>query len=1277
MRWDKDRLQSLSDNLDISLKESIYRNAFPISIDRIDISTASLSDAFSTQFIKQLLNGGNVDAEIQASEDDGHKFHHLYIEHTNQKHDKGIHDLCFGYPMFIHKDEYSLNPIAAPFFTWSVEMEASQFRTNTWSLKRGVKNTIKANKFLINYLKEKFDLDLEASMEEMARSGSLDAGKLSAFCNNISVKLDIPGNTSGYNIIPSPNTEEIKELESEPVIRFSGTLGIYGHNHLHLSDYIHKKIELVDDQPMIADEVVSPDFSHPFSLVKPDPCQKNVALQVAKNAVTLAEGAAGTGKTYTAIHIASNALANGKTCLIVSPNISGLQQIHTTLNSKQVGALSYLIKDADNDLSDFFYALKQLSQKNKKSTKDQDLGFKILLERALNKHDKINAHHQLMNKQAFGSFDFTDTVGHFIESNRDAGKDILSGKLNPREYKFTFREYDILKTDIAKGERLFKNVKRLNHPLRVLHEELFLDQNLEKSEAFINKQVASYRSKTEDLLRRFTEGLESYRDNLRNHYESHAKELNEKHQDILTKISEYAQVFGEDFKKSSNMKAQMYGVFSDTYFNIKEAKKEINQEFSELAELYNEKRYFNYKFPKNKDVDTIQNIQIYLSDFGETLIDWTDNIGLGVKQESEALNSQSVQIQLDYKSRIGELEYMHDVLLEELNQTKLFKEWFSYDSMTLSRRLRSLESLNELLDTTEQNMSSFENFFPWQKHWLEILPITKETITALVKSYAKNWLPAFKSWYFYNCLSDRSFLSAAVDDKFRDNYLDQLTHLRNQLPSLIGSLWSYRKSESLDSLRKRDKKMYQLLTGKKSQLSADMQLKDLFNTYAKEIPCCFPILMMTPDVAEELLASAAMEFDLVIFDDAHLIPTLQAMPITEKAKRMLAIGDRQQSLFDNKKILLHGMIETGIGVTPLYYKHTHSEKACSDFLNFTSYQKGIKNINYYANDYKIQGIFIKPSEGNRYDEDNRSNNLEAEHLVRILAEIPSKSDGTMALTAIVTSTISQRDHISSYLLYLKQKRNPFCDKIIKLEESGLRVLHVSELNQHYDNIVWSLTYGTTNLRGHITQHFNEMESSFGQAALNIILGHTLESLIVCSSIPMSYVKNKVKNDPNSCGPMVRFLNYCAVTAEMDGKLRHEYLEEIEWPSLRSNHKDRNKFIVQVRKELEPYFEQDRIKLISPLAEIGTAAITISPLNFRQPIPLIVGDALDRGMSTVASEFERSVYRKLEETGYKVFKTNSLDWWRNPKREARMLASRLIKADSTIPLPEKILENGVK
>ncbi len=1271
MRWDKSKLQELSENLEFNLKESIYRNAFPISIDRVDIANASLSDAFSTQFIKQLLGNAVMDAEIQASDDFSERFHHLYIEHINQKKDEGSHQLGFGYPLLIHKEEHSLFPIASPLFIWDIDLEPSQHRTNTWSLKRNASYNIRPNRFAVNLLKDRFNVDILESAKEIINDG-LDGGKLSAFCNNISIQMDIPGNTSGFAIIPSPSADEIKDWGEDPQLRFSGTLGIYGQDHLMLSHHLKEKLENEEEETISLDQSNNGLYHHPFSLVKPDPCQKNIALQVMENATTVAEGGAGTGKTHTAIHVASNALANGKTCLIVSSNKSSLEQIHSTLNTNHIGALSYLFKDANNDLTNFYYALKQSSQNKYKPNKDRELGFKILLERVLGKHDKINAHHDLMNRQAFGTFDFTDTVGHYIESSRHAGKDILSGKLNAKEYKFTFREYDILKTDINKGERLYQPVKRLDHPLQVLHEELFLNREANKSEAYINKQLAHFKYKTEELLGRFTDGLESYRDNLREHYESHARELNEKQQNILNKIGEYAQVFGDDFKKSSSTKLQMYGVFSDTYFNIKEARREINEEFSELEDLYNEKRYFNYKFPKKKEVDTILNIQQYLIDFGNTLMDWTDNIPLGVRQESNALNSKSVQIQLDYKSRIGELEYLHDVLLEELNQIKLFREWFSYDGITLTKRLDSLENLWVLLDKSQRYMPDFQDFYPWQRHWLEILPISKETIKALVRSHAKQWLPAFNSWYYYNCLSDRSFLSAAVNDHFRNDYMDELTHLRNQLPTHIHAIWSKKKSIHLDQLKKRDKKLYQILTSKKAQLPAKVSLKDLFGTLHKELPSSFPIMMMTPNVAEELLTQSDIQFDLIIFDDAHLISTVQALPITQKSERILAIGDRRQSLYhQNVQIFMNTLAESGMDISRLYYKHINNERACSDFINYTTYQKSIKSINYFTKPYQRLGIHISPSEGSRYNEENRSNALEAEHLVRILAEMPSKNDGQMPHTAIVTNTLSQRDHISAYLLYLKQKRNPFSDKIVKLEESGLRVLHVSELKQHYETVVWSMTYGTTNLRGNITQHFQDMESSFGQSALNIILGHTQKDLIICTSIPKSYVDEQMEQNISACGPVIQFLKYADITSALDDEKRYAFLEEIEWPGAKKNERDMNKFMAQIKDELEPYFESDRIKLLSPLSEVGTAAITIIPLDYKQPIPLIIGDALDRNMKTVASEFERSVYKKLKEAGYKIFKTNSLDWWRNPKREARMLASRLIKADNTPAEVEKI------
>ncbi len=1265
MRWDKDNLEGLHENLHLALNQSIYKNALPFNINRIDLTKASIQEDFAPQFIQKLLENTTSKTEIQIEDDISYKWNHLYLENKNNVLDQGTHTLSIGYPFFILKEEeHHLTPIVAPLFIWEIEIEPSTNRTNTWFI-YFQKNQVKSNSFLIDYLKNKFNIDYEETIRALIINKKINKENILALCNNISTKFNQSTSSPKDLILPLPTAEEFSDYSEEPQIRFSAVLGLWNQSHFVLSHYIQEKIKKIEEQPIFSEPPSSSDYYFPFSIIKPDPSQKNVGIEVSENNVTVAEGAPGTGKTTTAIHVASNTLLNNGTCLIISPYVSNLNKISEAFTKNKLSRTTFFIKDAIKDLQAFYYSMKQMAQP-KEFKNENHLSYKILLERCMRKHERLEAQHRMLNQKAFGSLDFTDTVGYYIKSSRHIGKDILSGRLFPYDYACTFKEHDTLKTDINKAEKLYQNTKKLEHPLGILHEEIFLGTEIEIIKKETEKKVHLFKHKTEQLIRRFTLSLESYRDNLRDYYEEHSRELNTSLQLLKDKIGEYAQVFGDDFKKSSHTKIQMYGVFSNVYYNIKEAQKEIITDFFKLEELFNEKRCFEYKFPKKKDVTNIIITQKYLTDFEESLTSWTNNIGYHVTQESNSLNSKSVSIHLDYKSRIGELEYTHDLLLEELNQVKLFKEWFSYDGMTLNKRLHSLEQLWESLERIKQNLNDFENFFPWQKHWLEISPLSRTTITGIIQSKTKNWLASFNSWYFYNCLSDKTFMAFKIDENLKEEYIKELHLIRNKFSEYIISNTRKEQESIRTHLKKKSKNLYQLIYDKKAELPADIRLKDIFKTYAKEITKWIPCLTMTADVAEELLTDSSIHFDLVIFDDAHNIPSVQAIPLMDKADRTLIIGDRQQAFSQQKqKSLMDSVIEAGSDIHSIYYKHSKNEMACSDFINYTSYQKGIKNINYFQRYYQFKGISLHYSES-RYNEEKFINNLEAEHLVRILSEIPLNKKGEVPHTAIVTNTVEQRNHIHSYLLYIKQKRNPFCHKVIQLEEAGLRVLHVSELHQHYETIVWSMTYGVTNLRGHVTDHFYDMESLFGQSTLNVILGHVKNNLIVISSISQNYIDKKINEDINACGPIIKFLKYASIIqSNSDDIHRQEYLEKIEWPGLQKNQQDQHQFMTEVKNELEPYFEPHRIKIQSPLHEIGTAAITIITKDFRQPVLLVIGDSIDRNHSTKAFEFEESVLKQLEQAGYAVFKTNSLDWWKNPKKEARVLASKLIKADNML------------
>ncbi len=1272
MRWDKDRLQTITENLNFTLNESIYRNALPMNADRIDLAVASIGSGFPGLFAKQLLSNRNMEMEIQVNEEMAGRFHHLHIESINHKIDKGSHTLAFGYPLFIHKQQgNSLAPIAAPMFIWQLDLQPSVNRPDTWLLSRNKDTPILINRFFIRYISEQFGLDIETEIRKPITEKSLTGDRLSSLCNHLSMKLGIDGNTSAFALKECPGADEINEMGEEPQIRFSGILSQFSIDHHPLSFYLKDKSEEEIGDIIFEEEEDLGSEMHPFSLFAPDPCQKNIGIHVNNNRQTLAEGGAGTGKTMTAFHVASNQLANGKNCLIISPNLKNLQQVKKSFEDNGLGNYSILIKDIHSELTKLYHSIKNIPSQLKKEEKETDLGFKILLERCLRKHTKLESHYELLNRKAFGNLDFTDTVGHYISSSRNAGKDVLSGRLDAKLYQSSFREYDMLKMDLAKAEQLHAGIGKNNKALSELHEEIFLEKNTEEAENFIQQNTSKFKTKTEELLRRFTTGLESYRDNLREHYEEHARELHHLLQETKDRIGEYAQIFGEDFKKAGSVKVRMYGVFSDTFYNIKEARQEILSNLDRLEGLYNEKRYFEYKFPTKKEREKIVNIQRYLNDFEESLESWKNEIPDNVWKESSNLNSKSVQIHLDYDSRIGELEYTHDILLEEINQSKLFKEWFSYDGMTLLKRLDALDSLTDKLEDVEFQMEHFRHFHPWQKHWLEILPLSRNTISALIRSKAKNWVATFNSWYFYNCLSDRTFMNTNSNDNLRKEYIKELNILRDKLPEHIKKSQFGIREESIIRLRKKNKKFYRFFFDKKSSLTSDIGMKDIYKTFGKECSQWFPIHLMTVDAAEELLTYSDAEFDLVIFDDAQHIPSMQAIPLIDKAKKTLVLGDRRQALYPNTHTpLMDMMVEHGADIIPLYYNHIKNERACTEFLNATDYRKGIRKINYFQKPYNGSGITIEKSEG-RYIEEEFKNNQEAENIVRILSELHQNKKGKTPRAAIVTSTVPQRNHIHSYLLYIKQKRNPYSDQITRLEENGLRVLHVSELNSHFDTIIWSLTYGTTNLRGHVTRHFDELESQAGQTMLNIILGHVGERLIICSSIPQSHINDKTSDNINAADPINQFLKYAQTTTSGNNDERVELLGRIEWAGISNDDRQQYNFMMQVKKELDPYFETDRIKVLSPLSEIGTSALTIIPFDYRQPIPLIIGDGLDRNNPFVAYEFEEGVDRKLKEAGYLIFRTHSIDWWKNPKREARVLAGKLIKADNTPPEVESV------
>ncbi|MGB1217642.1 MAG: hypothetical protein ACPG5P_07185, partial [Saprospiraceae bacterium] len=360
MRWDKDTLVSLSETLNAKINESIYRKALPFKEDRLDLTTLSTEENFPIQLVKQILERVDGSAELQADEQRAKSLIHVFQENQNTLNNQGYHTLGLGYPSFIHaEDKYSLSPVAMPLFVWQLEANPSPNRKDTWTIskKKNAKPTV--NKHFVRYIKQHFDLDVAEEMYALTENAAMNGNNLSALCNRISLKLGIEGNMTGFAVVPSPTQEELREISEEPILRFSAILGLFGADDGTLLEYIQDRIEEVDTESVFAQNPKN-DFEHPFSLTVPDPCQKNIYLQTTKQALTIAEGGNGTGKTRAIEYILANYLANGKTAVVISPSLEKLEHTKAFFRKHGLGQYTQIISDPKNQLEEFTTRLKEI-----------------------------------------------------------------------------------------------------------------------------------------------------------------------------------------------------------------------------------------------------------------------------------------------------------------------------------------------------------------------------------------------------------------------------------------------------------------------------------------------------------------------------------------------------------------------------------------------------------------------------------------------------------------------------------------------------------------------------------------------------------------------------------------------------------------------------------------------------------------------------------------------------------------------------------------------------
>ncbi|MBK7869172.1 MAG: UvrD-helicase domain-containing protein [Saprospiraceae bacterium] len=1223
-----------------------FLEILPLQANAVDLASIDPdAEAFASSWAEQLLKQGQLQINAQPDFPITEILQHFYFSSRNHERVKGLSTLGFGYPMLLWKQDDIT--IAAPLFIWQLELILAPGSTSTWVFSHRKGGRVAYNRHLAKLLNYYIEHDTNVILAKAIRNNEITLKTLERSCEELAEKLGVSNLETEILINPCPDVNNLSELQSSGTIQRCGVVGLF-------PPQILPESTLPDEDWVLAEEKTFE--GHEFGLLPMDAHQASALQTIFSQKTTVVEGSAGTGKTHLLVQILSNALSNGQRCLVVSENMGALRQIQNRLAQLGLTPYNFLLQDEMTDKSVLLDLLRSIANADTVLPAFDEVNFRATLDKSKRLKSKLDKSYGAVRNNLFGPFNWTQTVGQFLKSNRIEGKELLASQLNPQDFLFTYDEYLKLQDNIRISFPLYAKVNTLRHPLSNLHESIFTKKGKQESLDFIRKQLDAFLEKAESLHHRFINKINAYTDRLAEHYEGHYGELSTRLARLKDQMADYSSRYGADFEHATAGALKLRGVFSGKVKSVLEARDEVAGAYLELVKAFEKERYFDYQFSPSSEGKNIQKVSQNLASFEKALYNWRDGLPALVQEELSRLNAKNANEDLGLNDQIGELEYALDLLADELNETKLYAQPFENKTLTIPRSQKYLEEIIEQLETTRLALRDYDHFYDWQRNWLSLPDHATRLIRALIKVKPNDWLQAFESWYLNNVLTATAQDSLPTDDAAITDFVRSYHQLKKLLPNQISHRWQSVREDAFKAARKHNRDNFNLLFGKKNQeLAKDKSLRELLTKSLKEVTSVYPILLATPYAVENILALKAQHFDYVLFDESQYLQYEQAWKPLQMGKKAVIFGNCSELPAKDESVILGWAKAQGAPNVKLQTCHRWNPGNLLQLIHS-------KNIDETAvGQFKIT---FEQLDG-RYDETNGTNEEEAQHIIHLLNDIKPTEKRTFPTVGIACFTVAQRDLIASYLLKIKQKWSPGVEKIQQLERNGLGVFHIDELRgQHFDVLIVSATYGIVNAKGEIGKHTEALNTPTSTCSIRLLMTRALQELYIINSIPQSNLEAWL-DMPEQPG-LFLFANYLAYNQALqkaDANRQQSIAQRLQnWAQPTDETFGEKVFLEEIATTLHPYLGQDRIKIGVEEAQLRLPLL-IEAVNSHQPGIVLQPNGFFADTPTTDFVWEDAQKELLIQHGFAYQPVWSVNWWKNPRQEARKLASAIIKTDS--------------
>lgn len=1224
-----------------------------------------------TKWVEQLLTNATWESDIHVEFNYPDLFRHFYFESKNIQKTVGQYAFGFGFPMIFdigtemkNTPEDSLAPvtvsgevISAPLFIWYLQIRPNPNRADSWIISFEDNSPIVPNEYLLRHIQNKYNIDLIDFFYEFSAKKPVNIEDLVEFCKELSRRLGFQNDNFNLALRDCPSTALLKIQAGKGDINWCGALGLFPHQNGSLAEGQLKDIDF-QNFTWTAEHV------HEFAALPEDAHQRAALRTVLRNKITIVEGAHGTGKTHLATNILLNALSNGQKTAVVANDIGSLMQIQNEFVKLGLGNLTFLLKDIFHDKKLLLDVLRNEQYGKAIDFKEDD--FKITLKQARRLLVKSDDSHDALSRSIFGEDNFAEVVGFFAQSQNIEGRELLANHLEASDYEFTKEEYDNLVAAIKVSEDLYKNVNTLKHPLSSLHPEIFENVKSGNGREFAKRQLAQLIEQWKALHLHYITVYDAYAQKLMAHYEAHYNDLQAQVRLLKESNSDYKFQFGDSFESNNFFRISglvATSMFSDKSKNVLTAKDEVISQYDTLSTLFNSRKHFTHIFLKDAGKKDIKKLQINLDTFELALKSWRKALPSTVQEELQRLNAKTAQyFDKDLSAEIKTLENSLEDLLKLTNDTHLYAATLSHKMLTLPKRMLFIEDTIEKLEETQLNMRDFDTFYSWQRNWLNMPPNGRKLIQSLIKVKPNDWSAAFQSWYLYNTLVGHYQSNTLGNDDLMNQMFEVESKLRQMLPTQIAYVWNERKKEAIRAFKSQNSTGHKFFFNAKNQtLAKNKFLKQILKNSINTLSEIYPVLLVTPQVATQIIESEGKEFDLVVFDNSQNIDSEVVVPIlrnTEGVVVMTEFSQLDSIPTDSFAAQLKSFNAATVRLNHLHRPVSETARRLNQSIFYPDLEVPFKSLPV------AQTVSVVHIQG-KYSEKTHANEKEITEIVRILEKIHANPFNTFPRIGIVCLNKLHRNALSNALLNIVQKSLPSYDKIEQLQRNGLGIYSLEELaGMQFDVLVVSGTYDSFDKMSVTRQDLRKLVNCFTQ------------NLYWVNSIPREELAQAGQNQNNEGAFLLANLIHLAETVHLKDTPVYDEYDKV-FDTLKSIYvkpeivKD-SAFITQVVITLSRFIEPEYLKTNYTIENQLCPLVILPKYDGQMPVVVRIDGKLSQGRY-FSPTWERRILNELDKMNIPVCSIWSYNWWKDPKGEAFHLAQQVFAYDKNFEKVETMEE----